>query len=831
MRYYPADLRFVIRSLSRHPGVIIAAILSLSLAIGANSALFTITNQVLLRTLPVKDPQCLVLFSWHGQFIGGTSRGLENAFSYPAYTDLRDGNPGVFAGVASQYQDSVDISAKGPAQRAVAELVSGNYFQVLGVEPAIGRTLTPDDDMLKRAEPYVVLSYEFWQRRFGGDPSVLNRMVDLNGHPMTVVGVTQRSFAGFDRISPSDVFVPMMMKTVVTPTWDDMARRNSIWLHIFGRLAPGATARRAQAAMSVPFHHVLESDVTATGRSREFAHRYFSDTLSFSEAAKGMSYFEHQFAKPLYVLLAMVGMLLLIACVNVANLLSARAAARQKEIAIRLSLGATRASLIRLILTESLCIAFFSGILGLLLASWLAHVLIGFLPYENMSIAIQASPDRSMLAFTTGLTVLTALFFGLIPALQATKPTLAPALKNESASASLGTGQTRLRRVLVCAQVALSLVLLFTAGVFARSLRKIMSVNSGMNVSHVVEFSIDPSLHKYAPQRSRQLFLDLQDKIRHLPGVVSASAVSFPVLANDNWQNTVHVEGYKPRQGEDMNPGFNQLLPGFFTTMGIPLIAGHDFSERDTAGAPHVAIVNETFVKRFAPHGSPLGLHFGLGGGGPMSYEIIGVIPDIKCGDLKEEAKPYTYMPALQDEKPSSMTYYVRTMQDSKATTQSIRQTLRSLDVSLPIYDVKTLEDQIDQTLFIDRLFAWLSSAFGVLATLLAAIGLYGVTSYSVARRTQEMGIRVALGAEQRNVFRMIMREVILLTIVGIAAGAPLVFWAAKLVSGEVFGIKSNDPLVITAAVLVIIAVSALAGFAPARRAMRIDPIRALRYE
>ncbi|MDQ2712427.1 MAG: ABC transporter permease [Acidobacteriota bacterium] len=828
---YPPDLRFVFRSLSRNPVVISAAILSLSLAIGANTALFTITNQVLLRTLPVKDPQRLVLFNWRGQFIGGSSRGLYDSFSYPAYSDLRDGNPGVFTGIAAQYQDTVDISANGPAQRAVAELVSGNYFQVLGVKPAIGRAFTATDDKVKDGEPYAVLSYEFWQRRFGGDLSVLNRVIDIDGHPMTIVGVMQRGFAGFDRISPSDVFVPMMMKAVITPTWDDMARRNSIWLHIFGRLAPGVTPKQAAAAMSVSFHHVLQSDVSATGRHDDFARRYFADTLSFSEAAKGMSSFEKQFAKPLYVLLAMVGTLLLIACANIANLLITRAAARHKEIAIRLSLGATRASLVRLILTESLCIAIFGGMLGLLLSSWLVHVLVGFLPYDNMSNAIQTSPDPSILVFTTAITVLTALFFGLIPALRATRPNVAPTLKNESASVSLGTGQTRLRRVLVCAQVALSLVLLFAAGLFARSLHNLLTVDSGMNVSHIVQFSIDPSLHKYTPQRSRQLFVDLQDRIRHLPGVVSASAVSVPVLAEDNWQNTVHVEGYRSREGEDMNPGFNRLLPGFFTTLGAPLIAGRDFSERDTAGAPQVAIVNETFVKRFVPNGRAIGLHFGLGGGGPTPYEIVGVVRNVKDGDLKEEAKPYTYMSALQDEKPSSMTYYVRTMHNPKAIAQSIRQMLRSLDTSLPIYDLKTLENQIDQTQFIDRLFAWLSSAFGILATLLAAIGLYGITSYSVARRTHEIGIRVALGAEQRNVFQLIMREVLLLTIVGIAAGAPLVFWVAKIASGEVFGIKSNDPFLITTAILVIIAVSALAGFIPARRAMRVDPIRALRYE
>jgi predicted permease len=826
-----ANVRFVLRSLSRSPVVTVAAVLSLSLAVGATTALFTVTNQMLLRTLPVKEPHQLVLFNWDGQFIGGSSRGFHDSFSYPAYVDFRDGNPGVFTGIAAQYQDTVDLSANGPAQRAVAELVSGNYFQVLGVQAAIGRTLMPQDDLVKNAEPYAVLSYEFWQRRFGGDPSVLNRVIDINSHPMTVVGVLQPGFAGFDRVSPSDVFVPMMMKNAITPTWDDMARRNSIWLHIFGRLAPGVTPKRAAAAMSVPLHHVLENDLAANGRNRDFVAHYLQNTLSFSEAAKGINGFEKQFAKPLYVLLAMVGTLLLIACVNIANLLVTRAAARQKEIAIRLSLGATRAAIVRLILAESFCIAISGGVFGLLLSSWLVRVLVSFLPFDNMPHAIQINPDRSVLAFAIVVTALTTLFFGLLPALEATSPDLAPTLKSEAASASLGPRQTWVRRSLVCAQVALSLVLLFGAGLFARSLNRLLHVPSGMNVSRVLEFSLDPSLHKYTPQRSREFFLALQDKVRRLPGVLSVSAVAHPVLANDNWQNTVHIEGYKSHEGEDMNPGFNQMLPGFFTTMGVPLIAGRDFSDRDTAGSPQKVIVNQTFIHRFVPHGSPLGLHLGLGGGGPMPYEIIGVVGDMKGGNLKEEAKPYTYMAALQEEKPSSMTYYVRTAQDSKAMTQSIRQTLRGLDASLPLYDVKTLEHQIDQTHFIDRLFAWLSSAFGVLATLLASIGLYGITSYSVSRRTQEIGIRVALGAEQRNVFRMIMREVFLLALVGIMAGAPLAFWLARIAAGELFGVKPNDLFVITATVLVILAVSALASFVPARRAARIDPVEALRHE
>jgi predicted permease len=823
------NLRFAIRMLRRSPLFTAAAVLTLALAIGANSALFSITNQVLLRALPVKDPNRLVVFNWHGDFIGGSSRGLYQSFAYPAYRDLRDGNPGVFTGIAAQYQETADVGTKGTTDRAVAELVSGNYFQVLGVEPAIGRLLTPNDDQVKGAEPYVVLSYEFWRRRFDGNPSILNRVINVNSHPMTVVGVSQQGYAGFYRDSPSDLFLPMMMKTAVTPTWDDLEGRNSIWLHIFGRLAPGVTAKEAAVAMSIPYRHALEQDLSATGRPRDFSLRYLKDTLSFSDGAKGNATFENTFAKPLYVLLAMVGVLLLIACANIANLLIARAAARRREIAIRLSLGATRASLVGMILTESLCIAVCAGVLAAVFSIWLVRALAGFLPFDNMRAGIHTTPDFTVLAFTTAVTLGTALVFGLLPALQGTRPSVGLTLKNESSSISASAGQIRARQALVCVQVALSLVLLFAAGLFARSLHTLLMADTGMNVSHVVQFSIDPSLHKYTPELSRRLFVELQQKLRRIPGIVSVSAASYPILANDNWQNTVHVESYHP-QSEDMNPGFDQLLPEFFTTMGAPLIAGRDFAQTDTTGAHQVAIVNETFVKRFVPHGSPLGLHFGYGEGGPMPFEIIGVVRDFKSGgNLRQEPKPFVFLPMLQNEAPGETTYYVRAT--PRAATQSVRQVLRSLDPTLPLYEFKTLEMQIDQTQFVDRLFAWLSSAFGILATLLAAIGLYGTTSYAVTRRTQEIGIRIALGAEQSNVFRMIMSEVLVLTGLGIVVGAPLVYWAAKIASNQVFGIRTDDPIMIAAAVLVIVTVSALAGFVPARRATRVDPILALRYE
>jgi predicted permease len=646
-----------------------------------------------------------------------------------------------------------------------------------------------------------------------------------------VIGVAERGFSSFEPMAPADVFVPMAMKTVVTPTWDDRARRNSIWLKIFARLKPGVDPRAAQSAMDVPYHSVLRNDLIGVGVPQQYWKPYLKNTLQFTDASKGFGSFQQLFGKPLYVLLAMVGTLLLIACVNVANLLITRAAARQKEIAIRLSLGATRGSLIRLVMTESLLVAVAGGLLGLLIAMWMASLLVGILPYPNIGAVLRTTPDVRIFAFTGGVSLLAAILFGSAPALQGTHPDLAVTLKSESGKHSSGSSQTRLRKLLVSAQVGLSLLLLVGAGLFARSLYTLLATNSGIETTQLLAVTIDPSLHRYTPDRAKHLFVELQNKLLRLPGVISASAASYPVLADDNWTNTVHVAGYHPREGEDMNPGFNQVLPGFFRTTGARVIAGRDFTERDTSGAPKVVIVNETFAKRFYPQESPLGHRIGWGPEGPLEMEIVGVARDMKGGDLKEKAKPWTFTPALQDLTPSEMTFYLRTSRDPLSVAQAARQSVVSLDASLPVFNVKTVETQIKETHFLDRLFAWLSVAFGALATLLASVGLYGITAYAVARRTQEIGIRIALGASRGNVLRLMLSEVIFLVGAGVAVGVLGALGLGKLVESQLFGVNANDPLVILLAVGVIIAVTALAGYLPARRATGIDPMNALRYE
>jgi len=823
-------MKLALRNLLRNPAFAATAVLSLALGIGANTAIFTLTNQILLRMVPVKDPQRLVSFHWTGQFIGGSTRGYEDSFSYPMYADLRSSSD-AFTGIAARYQDSVDVSDQGTAERATAELVSGNYFEVLGVTPALGRLLTPDEDRLKGGEPYVVLSYDYWQRRFGADPSALNRAIDINGHPMTIVGVAQRGFQGLALMSPADLFVPLTMKTVVTPTWDDMSRRDSIWLHVFARLRPGIHSRAAESAVAGLYRAGLEHDLAANGRDAKFSERYVNNQLRLADAAQGFGGMRAFFSKPLYVLLAMVGTLLLIACANVANLLITRAQGRQKEISIRLALGASRRSLMRLIMTESLLIAAASGVLGLLLSEWVASLLVSALPFNNIDAAIRTSPDSRILAFTAALSLLTALLAGVAPALQTTRPDLAPVLKNESRTTSLGLSQTRFRRVLICAQVALSFLLLATAGLFARSLYKLMTVNSGIETSRLLAFSVDPSMHNYTPDRARRLFLDVQSALARVPGVQAASGVSYAVLANNNWQNTVHIEGYRPSNGEDMNPGWNEMLPGFFSTAGVALLAGRDFNERDIAGEPGVVIVNETFQKRFFPHESPLGHRIGWGGAGPAPMEIVGVVKDMKEADLKEKAKPWTFTPVLQNVAPGAATFYVRTARNPLTLAQAARQVVRRMDAALPVYDVKTLNAQIGETHFLDRLLAWLSVAFGFLATLLASIGLYGITAFNVTRRTQEIGIRMALGAARANVLQLVLREVLILSGAGLIVGVLAALAVGKLLESQLFAMKGSDPGVLAGTMAVLLLVSILAGYLPARRATRIDPMQALRWE
>jgi predicted permease len=830
------ELHYALRNLRKSPVFTAVAVGSLALGIGANTAIFTLLDQVLLRALPVKNPQELVkVYVGHGPF-SGSSR-CRDCNSYPQYRDFRDRNQ-VFSGVLARMPLALSFAAGDETERVRGELASGNYFEVLGVRAALGRTFTQQDDVQVNGHPLVILSYAYWQKRFGGDTSVLNRSVHVNAQPMTVIGVAQRGFQGVEVGRPVDIFVPMAMKPVMTPTWNDLENRQSLWVYTIARLKPGVTLKQAHASMSVLGRQILESEApTFPNQGDSWRQRYVNKPMVLEDISQGQSALREQFSKPLIVLMAMVGLVMLIACANVANLLLARAAARQKEIAVRLALGAGRARVIRQLLVESTTLAIAGGAAGLAIAYWSGRVLLRFLPESDGGDALSATPDFRVLLFTLGLALVTGILFGLAPALQSTRPASSsmqiwPALKDQASNVSASAGQARLRMTLVAGQVALSLVLLVGAGLFARSLYNLKEVDPGFRAENLVSFSIDPSINGYSQQRMMGLFDRLEDSLASLPGVRAMGSVEITPLSGNDSSNTVHVEGYEPKPEENMNPMSNWAGPGYFQAMGIPLVAGREFTRRDGPKAPKVAVINETMAHYFFGRGNPIGRRIGLGGKTrPMDIEIVGVVRDGKYESLREETLRTVYFPWTQDEGIESMTFVVRASQAGEALGNELRGAVAALDPNLPVYGLRTMKSEIDESIYIDRMIAALSSFFGGLATLLAAIGLYGVMAYSVARRTREIGLRMALGAERAHVLWLVMREVAMLSGIGIAVALPVAYGLGRAVNSQLYGVRLADFGVLAGGTLLLAMVAGVAGYVPALRASRVDPLVALRYE
>jgi predicted permease len=827
------DLRYAVRSLRRNPGFAGVAILSLALGIGAATAIFTIADRALLRALPVEKPGELRLLNWQGEFIGGSSQGYYESFSYPAFLELVAARPSSLAGMAARFRTNVAFDAGSGVGRAEVAVVSGSYFEVMGVRAALGRMLTPEDDEELDAEPWVVLTHDYWRDRLGEDPEVVGTTVRVNSFPMTVIGVAQPGFRGLEKLAPTDVFVPLQMNGVINPTYDLRNRRNAIWLNIVARIAPGNDPQQAASALQVAYGGILRRDLEAHSREKDRSARYVENTLEFVDASQGLQNVQERLvATPLHILSAMVGLLLLITCVNVANLLMIRAAKRAKEIALRSSLGASRMAVIRLVLSESLRLSVAGAALGLLFARFGAAALVRMVPADFGGMRFDGSLDWRVAAFAAGLALLTALAFGLGPAFQTTRGVAAKALKNEASSVSLSRAQTRTRRGLIVAQVSLPLILLAVAGLFGKSLNVMFEADSGFDVDRLLAFSINPSEHNYAAPRIRRLATDLRERLTRIPGVESASAAAVPILAGGGPQNTISAEGYQPEQGENMQAYANYVLPGFFGTTGVRLLAGRDFTERDVLGGPLVVIVNEAFANRF--FGSPteaVGRHSGFGLGRVLPFELIGVVADHKGTDMREEAFPRTYWPLLQQENPDYIAFYLNTRDDPASLLSAAIGAVRELDPELAVFHARTVERQLEETHFIERLFALLSATFAVLATLIAAVGLYGVAAFSVARRTREIGIRVALGALRGGVFRMVLREALGLAVLGVLIGLPLAMGVGKLVEAQLYGVPAIDLGVTTAAVVALLAAATLAGYLPARRAMQISPIAALRHE
>jgi predicted permease len=834
------DLRYALRRLLKSPLFSGVVILSVALGIGANTAIFTLLDQVILRLLPVRDPSALALLTTKGNGYG-SNRG-QNAISHPMYEDFRDHNT-VFTGLMCKFGVPVSLSADGRTERLQGELVSGNYFDVLGVGAAAGRLITPEDDKVPNGHPVAVLSYDFWKTRFAKDRGVVGKTIIANGHNYTVIGVSEESFTGVEQGGNPQLRFPMMMKAEITPGWDQLKDRRSRWVNAFGRLKPGVKFEQAAAALTPFFHQMLEMEVKEAAFANASAHsreQFLKATIEVLPGSQGRDYVRERFSKPLWVLMSIVVGVLLIACANVANLLLARAATREKEIAVRLALGAGRWRIVRQLLVESLVLAVIGAAAGVLLATWTDKLLLGMMPIGSN---FTSTPDLRILGFTAMVTAFTGVLFGLAPALQSTRPNLATTLKDQAGAVAGSFGQVRLRKALVVVQIALSLLLLIGAGLFIGSLRNLKNLSPGFRTANLISFSVNPDLSGYKPEQAKAFYRQLTSRLSAVPGVETAGLSGMRLLDDDDWESTISVEGYQAKEDEDMNPYFNDVGPGWFGTMGIPVIEGRDFDERDNKRQQHgkdpkdmsptVVIVNQSFEKKFFGGKSAIGRRIGFGGnpGTKTDMEIVGVVGNAKYNRVREEGGVQVFIPFLAGEDPGGMTGYVRTTAPPAQMFSTIRAEVSKIDADIPVYDLRTIEEQVNISLQTERLVAGLSAVFGLLATLLAVIGLYGVMSYTVSRRTKEVGIRMALGASQGHVVWMVMAEVLLMLGIGVGIAVPSALALSKLVRAQMYGITPQDPLTIVAATLILAAVAALAGFIPARRAARIDPMLALRWE
>lgn len=821
------DVRFALRTLRRAPGFTIVAVLSLALGIGANTAIFSLLYQVAMRALPVRDPATLVQLESDSYNFGWTRRDNNaSVFSHPMYEALRDRNQ-VFGSVIARAGFPATIAWRGEAARTQAEVVTGNFFETLGVTPAVGRLLTPADDAA------IMLGYSYWSEKLGGDPKVLNDRMLMNGQPVTVVGVVSRSFRGLLSGRDPDFYAPLSMMKMVVPGWARNAEPDSYWLSVFGRLQPGVTAQQATASLLPLYRAVLESQIPAMKDvDKDARKKILAKTIEARPAAQGINTLRDQWQTPLLVLGVMVALVLAIACANVANLLIARATSRARETAVRIAVGASAWQLARQLMIEGAVLSIGAGLIGLFLAQSLAAGLLRLLPADASGGWVSPQVSAPLLLASIALTAVTGLLFSLAPAIQAARSNVAGALKAQATGMSAVGAHSRTRQALVVAQICLSLLLLVGSGLFTRSLLNLMRSDPGFRAEHLVAFSVDPALAGYTEPARFALFRNVEEQLRAIPGVTAAARAQLIPFSGWGWGNGIQAPGTKHASREYIECAENSLGAGYFATMGIPLVAGREFTARDTLTSPKVAILNQSFARFLFEGENPIGRHIRIGAT-DADAEIVGVVKDSRYNDVKEKPPRFLYVPFEQggSEFTRQSSFFLRVQGSDANAIAAVRRIVRQIDPNLPIERLSTMDARVGESIYTERMIAILAVAFGLLATALAAVGLYGVVAYSVARRTREFGIRLVLGAVPGNLLRMLVREILWLVAIGAAVGLPASYALARLAESQLFGVKANDAAVLAGAAVFIAAVAVGAGLAPAARAMRIQPVRALRHE
>jgi len=832
-----AHVKLALRMLFKTPFVTGVAILSLALGIGANAAIFSIFDDVLLRPLPVIEPSRLVNLGAPGPKPGsqtcGNAGNCDSVFSYPMFRDLEKVQT-AFTGIAAHFAFGANLAYKGQTVSGEGVMVSGSYFPVLGVQAALGRLLGPGDDRAPGESPVVVLSHAYWQSRFASDPAVLNQPMVVNGRTLTIVGVAPRGFEGTTMGIEPQVFVPITLREWMSPGFKGFENRRSYWPYLFARLKPGVSIEQARASIGPQYHNIINvvEAPLQNGMSPKTLARFKDKPITLEPGAKGQSSMIGEARVPLLLLFGVTAFVLAIACANVANLLLARSAARAGEMAVRLSLGASRRQLITQLLVESCLLAAMGGVAGLLVARWTLDLFASLLPTDLMK-SMDTGIDGTVVLFSAALALGTGVLFGLFPALHSTRPDLASALKGQSGQPSGARAAARFRSSLATAQIALSMALLVLAGLFTKSLINVSRVDLGVKIDNVITFGVSPELNGYTPERSKQLFVSLEEQLGALPGANGVTASTIPLLGGDNWGNSVSVQGFQQAPDTSNNSSVNEVGPGYFRTLGVPLVSGREFTPADADESPKVVIVNEAFAKKFGLGRDAVGKRMAADSspGAKLDHEIVGLAKNAKYSEVKDEVPPVYFFPYRQDPKLGSMIFYVRTSLDPNLFLANIPKVVAKLDSNLPVEGLRTMPQQIRENVFLDRMISVLSAGFSILATLLAAVGLYGVLAYTVSQRTREIGLRMALGADAARVRRMILRQVAIMTliagIVGLGAAVALGRFAGSLL----YKLQGYDPVVLAGSAVALTIVALGAGFIPAMRASRIEPMTALRYE